>query len=150
MFVVFIPITIGELKSGVCRWRNVWKTIFLVYSFCSSSIFLCIKTKWFIFQCIIFFGFSMLWYVTLVIVTLEKIKRKCTFNRLLSIYLFFIVVLWIVLFLSTSIFDRGKNSYQPMNMVSKIKNSVVHKSLMPTNVMLIDRVLLVQYIIIYL
>lgn len=91
MFVVFIPITIGELKSGVCRWRNVWKTIFLVYSFCSSSIFLCIKTKWFIFQCIIFFGFSMLWYVTLVIVTLEKIKRKCTFNRLLSIYLF---LLW--------------------------------------------------------
>lgn len=120
--------------------------------FAALQFFLCIKTKWFIFQCIIFFGFSMLWYVTRVIVTLEKIKRKCTFNRLLSIYLFFIVVLWIVLFLSTSIFDRGENSYQPLNIVSKIKNSVVHKSLMPTNVMLIDRVLFVQYIpvIIYL
>lgn len=118
--------------------------------FAALQFFLCIKTKWFIFQCIIFFGFSMLWYVTLVIVTLEKIKRKCTFNRLLSIYLFLLWFYELSFFLSTSIFDRGKNSYQPMNMVSKIKNSVVHKSLMPTNVMLIDRVLLVQYIIIYL
>lgn len=118
--------------------------------FAALQFFLCIKTKWFIFQCIIFFGFSMLWYVTLVIVTLEKIKRKCTFNRLLSIYLFLLWFYELSFFLSTSIFDRGKNSYQPLNMVSKIKNSVVHKSLMPTNVMLIDRVLLVQYIIIYL
>lgn len=118
--------------------------------FADLQFFLCIKTKWFIFQCIIFFGFSMLWYVTLVIVTLEKIKRKCTFNRLLSIYLFLLWFYELSFFLSTSIFDRGKNSYQPLNMVSKIKNSVVHKSLMPTNVMLIDRVLLVQYIIIYL
>lgn len=118
--------------------------------FAALQFFLCIKTKWFIFQCIIFFGFSMLWYVTRVIVTLEKMKRKCTFNRLLSIYLFLLWFYELSFFLSTSIFDRGENSYQPLNMVSKIKNSVVHKSLMPTNVMLIDRVLFVQYIIIYL
>lgn len=133
---------VDEEMSGK---RFSWFILFVALQF-----FLCIKTKWFIFQCIIFFGFSMLWYVTLVIVTLEKIKRKCTFNRLLSIYLFLLWFYELSFFLSTSIFDRGKNSYQPLNMVSKIKNSVVHKSLMPTNVMLIDRVLLVQYIIIYL
>lgn len=32
LFVVYIPITIGEIKYGICKRRNVSKTIFIVYA----------------------------------------------------------------------------------------------------------------------